>query len=158
MKQKYLLLKSSDKNAFVIQEFAELDKDKFSLLCEETYDAGKLRDAMIQGTSTLVTALRTPNLYPIGEYAEKIADAVTRLYDADDKETLELVFDDMDLLRKSQDEVEEIGNEPEEDSGDLDDVLDENLEDGAADDTMLDKLKPVVKVADEEAADSGGDP
>lgn len=153
MKQKYVLLKRRDKHQFIIQEFAELDKDKFSLLCEEAYDAEQIREAMNHGKATLVTVLRTPNLYPIGEYAEKIADAVTRLFDASDQESLELLFDDMDLLAKSQKSIVEIEDDPEEDGSDLDDVLDEDLEDDIVDEAVLDKLKSVVKVADEEAGD-----
>jgi hypothetical protein len=157
MKQKYVLLKDVDKNALIIQEFAELDKDKFSLLCEEKYETEHIIGAMDQGKASLVSVLRTRNLYPIGEYAEQIADAVTRLYDLKDKDSLEILFDDMDLLAKSRINIKEIEEEPEEDGADLDDMLNDDIEDDTADKTMLDKLKSTVKVTDEETLDSEKD-
>lgn len=157
MKQKYVLLKDADKNALIIQEFAELDKDKFSLLCEEKYETEHIIGAMDQGKASLVSVLRTRNLYPIGEYAEQIADAVTRLYDLKDKDSLELIFDDMDLLAKSRVDIKEIEEEPEEDGADLDDMLDDDIEGDTADKTILNKLKSAVKTTDEETLNSEKD-
>ncbi len=154
MKQKYVILKNMDKKALIIQEFAELDKEKFSLLCEEKYETTQIVEAIDQGKGSLVSVLRTHNLYPIGEYSEKIADAVIRLYDINDKDSLEVLFDDMDLLGKSQNDIKETEVEPEEKGTDLDDMLEDDIEDDAAEKTLLDKLKSAVKVSDEEAIDS----
>ena len=38
MKQKYLILNDKKNKQIKIQEFAELNKQMLSLLCEETYD------------------------------------------------------------------------------------------------------------------------
>jgi hypothetical protein len=37
MKQKYEILKDEDNKRLIIREYAELDKDVMSLLCEESY-------------------------------------------------------------------------------------------------------------------------
>jgi len=38
MKQKYLIINDKENKQFKIQEFAELNKEKLSLLCEEAND------------------------------------------------------------------------------------------------------------------------
>ena len=78
MKQKYTIAKSEDKSKLIIKEFAELDKDIMSMLCEQTYDCDSIRSAIKNGKEALITALRTPNMYPPRMHAYKIADAVIR--------------------------------------------------------------------------------
>ena len=49
MKHKYLILKNDKKNKLTIQEFAELEKqDEYTLLCEETYNAGHCQHRQFQ--------------------------------------------------------------------------------------------------------------
>ena len=62
MKQKYIILKEKDNKLIKIQEFAELDKDKLSLLCEEAYDFKKIKSAISDGQDALILALRTKNM------------------------------------------------------------------------------------------------
>ena len=86
----------------MIQEYAELDKDLFSLVCEETYDSKEVEFAASAGKLKLIAKLRTPNLYPIAEYADKIAEAVMALFEtkAAADAPVELVFDDIKVVRK----------------------------------------------------------
>jgi hypothetical protein len=80
MKQKYTIVRDDKNNQLIIREFAELDKEILSLLCEETYDQKLIRAAIKSGKEELIAALRTNNLYPPGIYADKIANAVKELY------------------------------------------------------------------------------
>ena len=98
MKQKYAIMKSDDKSKLIIQEFAELDKDIMSMLCEETYDYQKIQTAINSGKEALISALRTPNMYPAKIYADKIAESVITLHDSTDQSATEVSFDDFDFL------------------------------------------------------------
>lgn len=107
MKQKYLILKNEDKNELVIKEFAELDKEMMSLLCEETYEISTLQAAFEQDKEALVKALRTHNMYPPGVYAEQIAEAVIALFAPDANPSAELFFEDKDLFVVEEEETPE---------------------------------------------------
>jgi len=53
------------------------------------------------------------NLFPIGIYAKEIASAVTKMYESGDDQSVELFFNDYDLLSKEQEKqatVDEIDN------------------------------------------------
>ena len=88
MKQKYLILKGEDNKNIIIKEFAELDKDMLSLLCEQTYDIKGIKSAVSKGKDAVVSTIRTSNMYPAGVYAEKIADSVIALYKSKDQDSM----------------------------------------------------------------------
>jgi hypothetical protein len=46
--------------------------------------------------------LRTDNLYPIGTYADVIAETVIEIYGMNDHSSKELLFDDLDLFESFQ--------------------------------------------------------
>ena len=127
MKQKYAIAKDSKTGGLTIQEYAELSKDMFSLVCEESYEPKQIQSAVEKGRKALIDTLRTPNLYPISDYIEQIADAVSALYtqEADSGEPVELVFDDVELFQREEEEVES----EEEDSVEIEDLLDDDAED-----------------------------
>jgi hypothetical protein len=136
MKQKYLLLKNDEKTKLIIREFAELDKDKFALLCEETFDYESVESAIAEGKETLIATLRTQNLFPIDIFAEKIAEGVINLWESENDQSVELFFNDIDLLTKSGEEpliLDDVEDEPAE----IDDLLEE------------DELKPIDIEKDE---------
>lgn len=123
MKQKYLISKDNTSGSLIIKEYAELDKEIFSLVFEESYDGKAIEDAVKDGKEALVKVLRTPNLYPIAEYADKIAENVILLIKgkSPDMEPLELVFNDIDLMQ------EKTPAEPKkDDSVELDKLLDDD--------------------------------
>ena len=89
MKQKYLMIKSDERNELIIREFAELDKeDFFELLCEVTFGNEAIDSAIIKGTRALISALRTQNMYPPIFYAEKIAESVVKLYSSHNDQSI----------------------------------------------------------------------
>ena len=114
MRQKFLLHKDKENDELIIKEFANLDhefkgwkyfnidKESFSLMCKETYDAQKLQSAIEKGKDTLVSELRTENMFPIGLYVDKIAESVMKLYESKNVECLELLFDDKEFLSDNQ--------------------------------------------------------
>ena len=127
MKQKFLISKENDQKKLIIKEFAELDKEKLSLLCEEEYDNKIIKSAVSQGKEALIAELRTNNMYPPGVYAEKIAQAVIDIFGSKDSQSIELSFNDIDLLIKEQSPSEDIG-EIESIADDIDKLIGDDLE------------------------------
>ena len=107
MKQKFVILRNDDEKTLIIREHAELDKDVMSPLYEETYQSKDIKDAIKKGREKVISAIRTKNMYPLGEHAEKIAESVINLYASKDKPSAELFFNDLDLLIKEAQEAEE---------------------------------------------------
>ncbi len=114
MKQRYFISRDKNTSELTIEEYAAvagnvkrhevhaLAEDDFTLLCTETYEGKMIKKAISQGKETLVSVLRTDNLYPISIYANVIADSVIELYGKDDSLSRELLFDDLDLLASLQ--------------------------------------------------------
>jgi len=155
MKQKYTIVRDDKNKQLIIREFAELDKEVLSLLCEETYEQKAIRAAIKSGKEDLIAALRTNNLYPPGIYAEKIAGAVKELFSAKGKESEDLFFDDLELLTKES-AAEAIKKQKENDSEDLEEVVEEDFESVYEDEEKepLDKLDSSLKIADDEFEDT----
>ena len=152
MKQKYTILKDNDNQQLVIKEFAELDKEVMSFLCEETYEAREIKSAIKSSKDSLVSILRTNNLYPPNMYAEKIADAVIDLYGPKGQDSAELFFDDIELLTRER-QIEETDKELEEQSDDLEELLEDNYEEDFEDKTDIDKIDSSLKIADDDLVD-----
>ena len=153
MKQKYTIVRDDKNKQLIIREFAELDKEVLSLLCEETYEQKAIRAAIKSGKEDLISALRTNNLYPPGIYAQRIADAVKELFATKGKESEDLFFDDLELLTKES-AVVAIKVKKEKDSEELDEVLEEDFESDYEDKEALDKLDSSLKIADDEFGDT----
>jgi hypothetical protein len=110
MRQKYVLLKNGVKNELKISEYAIIDKihnkvkssmlqkENFSFLYEETYESAIIVSSISDGINTLISILRTDNMFPIGAHANKIAESVMALYASSGDDRAELFFDDADLL------------------------------------------------------------
>ena len=93
-----------------IAEYAIVDKDlkkvpqesltktHFSLLGQETYKSKTILDSISSGNAALIGALRTHNIFPIRPYARKIAETIKELYRLPAGGTVELYFDDIDLI------------------------------------------------------------
>ena len=157
MKQKYLIIKDKESKQIKIQEYAELNKEMLSLLCEEAYSYKTIKSAISAGTEALIAALRTNNLYPPGIYAEKIASAVTELYKSKDQASLELFFDDINLLAKNR-EAAEVTEQLEDDAPDMDEMIEEGYdEDTFEDKDDLKKINSSLKVAGDDFSDADND-
>jgi hypothetical protein len=124
MKQKYLILRNDENFKLVIREFAELDKEMFTFLCEETFNQEAVTSAISLGQNALMAILRTKNLFPIGSYAKKIAAAVTKIYEPGNDPSVELVFDDHALMKKEQEEPL-VHDDLEDEVAEIDELLDE---------------------------------
>jgi hypothetical protein len=125
MKQKYLILKNDEKTKLIIREFAELDKEMFTFLCEETFDDESVKSAIAIGEDALIATLRTKNLFPIGIYAKEIAAAVTTMYESGNDQSVELLFDDHELMKKEQEEPL-VDDDIEDEVVEIDELLDED--------------------------------
>jgi hypothetical protein len=125
MKQKYLILKNDEKTKLIIREFAELDKEMFTFLCEETFDDESVRSAIAIGEDALIAKLRTKNLFPIGIYAKELAAAVIKMYESGNDQSVELLFDDHDLMKKEPEEPL-VDDDIEDEGVELDELLDED--------------------------------
>ena len=110
MRQKYVISRNGAQNELKISEYAIIKKDlnkvassmlkkrNFSLLCEETYESELIVSSISKGMDTLVSTLRTDNIFPIEPYATKIAESVMKLYNSSENGPVELFFNDTNLL------------------------------------------------------------
>ena len=155
MKQKYTIIKDSKNRQLIIREFAELDKEILSLLCEETYEQKDIRAAIKKGQENLISALRTNNLYPPGIYAKKIADAIKDLYATKDKESEELFFDDLELLAEADEpKARKAEDSDEKKDGEMDELLEDDFESDYENEDHPKKLDSSIKIADDEYGDT----
>ena len=152
MKQKYLIINDKENKKFKIQEFAELNKQKLSLLCEEAYDYKTIKSAVSTGKDALISTLRTNNLYPPGIYAEKIAYAIVQLHKSKDEESVELFFDDINLLAKKR-QASEITEQLEDDSADLDELLADDFDEDYPEKNGPKKIESPLKIVDDDYVD-----
>ena len=156
MKQKYTIHKDTDNKRLIIKEYAELDKEILSLLCEESYDDARVTSAIQNGTAVLIKVLRTRNMYPPSAIASKIAAAVVSLYDAGDDQSIEIMFDDKELFEKEV-MIEEPEAVIDADEEDIDDLIEDEIDDVYEDKKLIKDLKSSLKVADDESADTADD-
>ncbi|MFO7962681.1 MAG: hypothetical protein R6U50_02055 [Desulfobacterales bacterium] len=110
MLQKYIISIDRIKNILKIAEYAIIDKfpkkelasmqntSSFSLLCEETYKSEMIEPSISEGISAVVASLRTPNFFPVGLFAIKIAESVTALYNSQEVDSMEVLLNDNDLI------------------------------------------------------------
>ena len=160
MKQKYTIVRDDKNKQLIIREFAELDKQILSLLCEETYDSKAIRAALKSGRENLISALRTNNLYPPGIYAEKIADAVKDLYATRGQESTDLFFDDLELLAIKSGPAPEAADKEEtveEQGEEMDELLEDDFDSDYEDKDKLDKLDSSLKIADDDYSNGTDD-
>ena len=110
MRQKYVISRDDTKNKLKIREYAIIDKNmkkvassmlqkgNFSFLCEETYESEIVVSSISKWMNALVAILRTQNIFPIEPYATTIAESVMVLYNSSEDDSVELFFDDVDLI------------------------------------------------------------
>lgn len=165
MKQKYEIVINQNENKVVIREFAQLDKEIMSLLCQESFDGASIQAAVERGdTELLYAALRSNNMYPPAIYMEGIAQKVTAMLNEKASGPEEVVFDDLEFLSSyvSVDlDKDIVGLDKDDDSldtllepvgfEDVDDVDDFDDKDG------LDKIGDTLKVDDTEFSDIDAD-
>jgi hypothetical protein len=143
MKQKYYIWKDTKNRELVIREYAVLSggikrkdfprvqEDEFSLLSEQVYDAKAVSGSISVGKFSLISLLRTQHFFPVGQYMEKIAETVMKMFAARGEQSENLIFDDKDYIYGDQEEEEieeEIEDEPDEGpTSEIDDLLKEDI-------------------------------
>lgn len=110
MRQKYIVSREGPDNNLIIMEYAvtetkvkkpaslELPNEKFTFLGKETYENTVVAESVSNGIKSVISTIRTKNLYPIEPYAIIIAEAVITLYNSADNIPVELFFNDVDLV------------------------------------------------------------
>jgi len=154
MKQKFVVLLDNENDQLSIQEYAELDKEMLSLLCEETYDAMAIKAAMAKDSGGLIQALRTNNMYPPGVYMNRIAQAIVELFQPGANTSAELFFEEREMFENSeQDAMDDSDADEEDDSGmDVDELLDDdNIDDGFEEKGIIKKMGKTIKISSEDA-------
>lgn len=151
MKQKYMLLKDNEKNVLIIKEYAELDKELFSLLCEEVYPDAVITEAAAGGEDTLIRVLRTENMYPPIVFARKIAATAADIYATENTQLVELVFDDIDYVAKLR-ERQKAEVEADDEKSEMDDMLDDSFEAEYEDKESLSNINS-LQVAEDDILD-----
>ena len=151
MKQQYSILRNEDNTRLIVREFGELDKDILSLLCEESYDDKAVSDAVTAGKESVISVLRTKNLYPPRGHAEMIADTVIDYYATQKTEPIDILIDEPAASSKEILTEVFMGIE-DEDTEIIDDLLEEDFEADAEDSDEI-KLDSSIKIADDDAAD-----
>lgn len=146
MKQKYAIIRDDDQKSLVVREYAELDKEMMSLLCEESYNLESMSSAVKEGHQAVIEAIRTNNMYPPTVFAEPIAQAIEGLFADDGNSSAELFFDDKELFIKEPEEVVEEAEEEVSDEVGVDDLLEENeIDDGLGDEKVITDIKSNLK-------------
>jgi hypothetical protein len=156
MKQKYIILKDDENKKLIIREHAELDKEIYSLLCEETYGDSNLKQAIAGGKEVLIAALRTNNFYPPILQADKISDAVMALYASGNTQPVEIYIDDIEHLAKEP--IELLTDDTiESESEQIDEIFEESFEENYEEKGSMDKMKTSIKIAEDEFVDNEED-
>lgn len=157
MKQKYSIHKDTEKQALVIKEYGELNKEILSLLCEETYPEVVIQGAIKEGKDALIKVLRTRNMYPPGVFANSIADLVITFYGSDGEQSAEIMLDDKEFFEKNGIDVPREEEAVEGDEDDIDSVLEDNIDEVYEEKKIIKDLKSTLKVADDDAAGTDDD-
>ena len=145
MKQKYVVLLDNETGKLSIQEYAELDKEMLSLLCEETYDAETIKNAMQKDRNALIQALRTHNMYPPGMYTERIADAIFAMFQPGANPSAELFFEEREMFDPLDEEVMNESDEDDETTGmDVNELLDDDI----GEKKIIKDLKKTIRTPD----------
>ena len=154
MKQKYVVLLDNANGKLSIQEYAELDKEMLSLLCEETYDTAAIEAAMVRNRGALIQALRTNNMYPPGIYTERIADAVAEMFQPGANTSAELFFEEREMFDAGEEEGledAEVEDDEKKNDMDVDDLLDDDeIDDDFEEKGLIKNLKKSINVSDED--------
>ena len=151
MKQKYVVLLNNESNQLVIQEYAELDKEMLSLLCEETYDLETIKAAAQKSRVALVQSLRTHNMYPPGSYTEEIASNIIDMLAPGGNTSAELFFEEKEMFsaidEEMTDDADDDDGDDDDSSLDVDELLEEDIDDDFEDKGIPKDLKKTIKIS-----------
>ena len=143
MKNKFTITLAEDGQQLLISEHAEVDKDIYSLLCEERFDRKEIESVAADTSEALVAALRTVNFFPPLEYANQISAGVKRLLDDSSQSRVEVLVDDRVVMKEAEEALAaaEAGDDADEDADGLDHLLKDE-----------EPVKPTMDATKEESA------
>ena len=98
MKFKYSIHKDNPNQDLTITEYANLDKEILTAIGGEVYKGDTILKAMTQGDNALISLLRTKNMFPPNLLARRIAETIRELYQRPDDQSIELFFDENDII------------------------------------------------------------
>jgi hypothetical protein len=153
MKQKYAIIRDDDQKKLIVREYAELDKEMMSLLCEENYDREVMAAAVQEGHQAVIDAIRTNNMYPPTIFAEPIAKAIEGLFAEDGNSSAELFFDDKEFFIKETEVIAVVPDEEIKDEVAVDELLVDDIDEDFGDDQVLTDFKSTLQVADDDSSD-----
>ncbi|MBI9087071.1 MAG: hypothetical protein JEZ11_25985 [Desulfobacterales bacterium] len=110
MKQKYVISFAPDGDRVSLREFAQVERNSYSLLCEEFFEVDAIKKAGRIGKEKLVDMLRTQNMYPPAAYSQAIAEAIMALLSKPAGGSTVLMFDDKETMAEKR-QHQEIGAE-----------------------------------------------
>lgn len=152
MKHKYTISKDDDRDQLIIKEYAELDKEILTLVCEAAYEIDQVDASIEKGKTALIATLRTPNFYPAGAYADKLADTVIEYNRSGNPEPVEVVFDDTQLIPKDRVRIEP-AEDVESDDSEIDDLIEDEFDEAYDGKAGIDNVNSSIKVVDPEYDD-----
>ncbi len=150
MKQKYAIIRDDAQKTVIVREYAELDKEMMSLLCEESYTQDAMAAAVAAGHQAVVDAIRTNNMYPPTVFAGPIASAIEGLFQEGGNLSAELFFDDKELFSKDVQTPEEDSDDDVEKEVGVDELLEDDIDDDFEDEKVLKNLASKLNVAEED--------
>ncbi len=156
MNHKYLIEKIPGKKELILKEFAELEKENFTLLNEETYPEEKIADAVTKGKDAMIAALRTSNMYPPDFFINKIIESVLTMFGPNPVSSCEVIIDDIDLITKQR-VKRKVSESIEEEEPEIEDLLDDDFEEEFDEKTHLKKIDSPLKIIDDDYEDFSDD-
>ena len=124
MKQQFLVVRGEAKTDLLIREFAELEKNETSLVGEYLFKASDLKKAAQTDLGELIARLRTTDFFPPAFLAEKLAQAVIEILKDAGKESVEVVMDDMTIMKDQ--EADFVDDDDLDDDEDIDELLEDD--------------------------------
>ncbi|MFO7964977.1 MAG: hypothetical protein R6U50_13725 [Desulfobacterales bacterium] len=155
MKQKYIVSKSESGKQLIIREFAEIDKDIFSQMCEVSYDFEAVRSAILSGSDHFASVIRNRNFFPPITTVQQIFAEMDGISGLNQNESIEIFTDDTDILAE-QGEAYDLLDDLEEDTDKLDELLEDEV-DVYDENISVKKINSSLKVDDDEIADDNGE-
>jgi len=156
MKHKYVFSKDNGTGELSIKEYAELNKDVFTPICETVYDVKQFEAALAQGHAALMAEMRTQNFYPPTSFSEKIVFGISDMISTGGQEMVEIFCDDADFLTKSLDAHEAFEGIDDGEDENLDDFIDEDLPDTFGGDVKTGNSTPSDIDVEDDDLDSEG--
>lgn len=153
MKHKYVLSKDNGNGEFLIKEYAELNKDIFSPVCESVYETNQVESAVKAGHGAVIAKMRAQNFFPPIGFSEKIARGVIDLVSSTEQNMVEVYCDDCEHLNVDQDDSESIEKIEDNEDENLDEFIEDDLPDDFESDVKPNKVNSSIDLEEDDLDD-----